>query len=335
MDRWALPGPAHTVAGVAVRLASGEHIVFYGSPDFELRLALEPRLTECQRHLRTVSDDPCLSPAAVLWRETVDWHLPGTVPTVAELAAALGRDTWWIQDIAPSRGIVWSAFLAAFAEVARNVAPRNRPTIVLFLPEAATGPTGLTICQQGTPRLSRGDLDVAARYATASLESGISLAVRISLAVEIATGDLPGFAALDTLQIWLDAPSVVLADAEALAKYAGGSMSSSAATLLLWRSQCGPVTYAIDQARCAVLRAHARLWRVPHIRPPEHAFPTTIEIREQLEISDLIDQLSIAPRSLPMLLTYLKDLRHARNKLSHLTPVTAATFQVLARSIPQ
>lgn len=191
MDPWGLPGPAHTVAGVAAHVAAGEHIVFRGSTDFELRLALEPKLAESQRHLRPVSDDPSFSPAVVLWRETVDWHSPDTRATVADVTAALGRDTWWIEDIAPSRGTVWSAFLAAFAEAARNLAPRNRPTIVLCLPEAATVPTGLTISEQAAPQLLRADLDVAARYATAAIESDISLAVRISLAVEISSGYLP------------------------------------------------------------------------------------------------------------------------------------------------
>jgi len=234
----------------------------------------------------------------------------------------------------PSRSVAWSAFLTTFAEAARNLEPRHRPTIILCLPQAGTAPTGLTISVQAAPRLSRADLDVAARYATASMESDVSLAVRLALAVEIAAGYLPSFSALDKLQTWIDAPGAVLADPEALAKHAGGSIPLSTAKLLLWRSQCGPVTYAIDQARCAVLQAHPRLWRLPHVRPPEHTFPITVRTLDELELSDLIEQVSTASKSFPTLSTYLRDLRYARNKLSHLTPVSAATFQLLSQPTP-
>lgn len=333
--RWALPGPARIIADITARIAAGEHIVLRGPADFDLRLALEPLLAYNQRCLRPVLDDPSFSPAAVLWREHTAWHAPDSPdPALAQLATALGRDTWWIENIDPARATPWSSFLAAFAESVRNLAPSGRPTLILCLPDAAPGPTGLTIAEQLPPGLTRTDLDVAARYATANAPDDLVRAVRVALAVEIAARDLPGLAALEALYAWLDAPDTVLTDPAALATRAAGAIAGAEASLLLWRAQVGPVMQAIDKARCEILRTHAERWRLPYTRTPEHAFPVTIDTPGQLELSDLIEQLANPPPALCTLLIRLKDLRHARNKLSHLSPVTGATFHVLGQPPP-
>lgn len=335
IDRWALPSPTRTLAEITARVAAGEHIVLRGPADFDLRLALEPLLAHTQRYLRPVFDDPAFSPTGVLWRENTAWHARDTPdPALAELVIALGRDTWWIENIDPARALPWSSFLTIFAEAVRNLTPRGRPTLILCFPESAPRPAGLTIVDQLQPCLTRADLEVAARYATADSPDDLVRAVRVALAVEIAARDLPGVAALEALHSWLDAPDTVLTDPSALAAHAAGTFSGSEASLLLWRAQAGPVTQAIDQARCEILRAHADLWRLPFTRPPQHAFPATINTLGQLELSDLIEQLTDPPPALFTLLVRLKDLRHARNKLSHLSPVTGATFHLLSQPPP-
>jgi hypothetical protein len=333
--RWALPGPSRTLADITARIAAGEHIVLRGPADFDLRLALEPLIAHNQRYLRPVVDDPSFSPAAVLWREHTAWHAPGTPdPTLAEIATALGRDTWWIENIDPDRAPPWSSFLTAFADLVRNLAPHDRPTLIVCFPDGVTGPSGLTITDQMPPGLTRADLDVAARYATANSSDNLACAVRVALAVEMSARDLPGLSALEALHNWLDAPDTVLTDPAALANHAAGTIDWAEASLLLWRAQAGPVTQAIDQARCEILRVHSSHWKIPFTRPPGHAFPARIEAHCQLELSDLIEQMATPPPALSAILIRLKDLRHARNKLSHLSPVTNATFHLLSQPLP-
>lgn len=335
IGRWALPGPARALADIAASVAAGEHVVLRGTADFEFRLALEPLLTHNQRHLRPVQDEPLFSPAAVLWRNHCSWHAPEAPdPPITELVSALGRDTWWVESIDDARAAVWSDFLTRLAETVRNFPPRGRPTLVLWLPETVPSLQGLTIVDQVPPALTRADLDVAARYATADAEDTLAQSVRVALAVEIAALHLPNQSALEVLQFWLDAPDTVLTDPAALENHAGGPILGQDASLLLWRAQIGPVTRAIDQARCDILRIHASCWRTPYTRSPSHSFPATIVAPAQLEISDLIEQLGISPPSLASLLVRLKDLRHARNRLSHLSPVTGATFHILAQPPP-
>ena len=89
---WALPGPARALAGIATRIAMGEHVILCDLKDFDARHELEPLLASYQRALRPVFDDPAFSPASVLWREHTYWHAPGAPdPTAADLTRSLSR----------------------------------------------------------------------------------------------------------------------------------------------------------------------------------------------------------------------------------------------------
>lgn len=332
ISRWMLPGPARNLADIAACVAMGEHVFLCVDADFDLRLALEPLLALHQRRLHAVLDDPSFSPSAVLWREHSAWHSPdASDPALADLAAVLGRETWWIEGISIARVPIWSAFLTRFADAVRNIDPHVRPTIVLCLPAGAAGPVGLTITEKAPSSLTRGDLEVAGHYATAAVTGELLRAVRVSLAVEIAARELPRVEALETLQFWLDAHDAVLTDPAAIVAQAEGMIAETDASILLWRAQVGPVTRAIDHVRCSILRAYAGQWQLPFTRPPGHVFPATILSAVHLELGDMIEQIN-GSRLVPVdVLVRLRDLRHARNRLSHLSPVTGATLSLLSQ----
>lgn len=338
ISRWALPGPARNLADIAACIAMGEHVFLRAETDFDFRLALEPLLALHQRHLHAVLDEPSFSPTAVLWREHKAWHsLDASDPALADLAAVLGRETWWIESISTARVPIWSAFLTGFADAVRNIDPHVRPTIVLCLPADAAGPAGLTITEKAPSSLTRSDLEVAAHYATAALTGEILRAVRVSLAVEIAARELPNIEALETLQFWLDAHDAVLTDPAAIVAQADGLIAESDASILLWRAQVGPVTRAIDHVRCTILRAYAEQWQLPFTRPPDHVFPATILSAVHLELGDMIEQINrsglVRYGLVPVdVLIRLRDLRRARNRLSHLIPVTGVTLSLLSQA---
>lgn len=331
--RWALPGPARDLAAIAACVAMGEHAFLRAGADFDLRLALEPLLALHQRHLHAVLDDPSFSPTAVLWREHSAWHAPdASDPQLTDLATILGRETWWIEGIGTARAPIWSAFLTRFADAVRNIDPHVRPTIVLCLPLDALAPAGLTITEKTPTSLTRGDLEVAAHYATADITCELRRAVRVSLAVEIAARHLPHVEALETLQFWLDAHEVVLTDPAAIVAQADGLIDEPDASILLWRAQVGPVTRAIDRERCTIIRTYAEQWQLPFTRPSGHVFPATILSAVHLELGDMIEQIN-GSRFVPAdVRIRLKDLRRARNLLSHLRPVTSATLALLSKS---
>src|SRR5271170_6938545 len=81
----------------------------------------------------------------------------------------------------------------------------------------------------------------------------------------------------------------------------------------------------------ATLIAGLRTPGLAHVRAKKRRNKAVLEMRgflsatiadlDQLELSDLVEQLTVAPIPGPTLLVHLKALRQARNKLSHLTPV--------------
>jgi hypothetical protein len=323
IETWALPGPSALVATVVADLVDGHQCLLYGSPPPGFRRAVEDAVTERQIRLFVVYDEPVLDPRTLLLREA---------PERPSTHAALPAGVWWVEGATPERADAWAAEATALAEVARGEPAWRRPLLAVLLPTDSILAKGLDVVGHRVEPLGRLDLEVAARYEAATGRQGPLLALRISLAVEMASFLLPGPAALDLLSHWMAAPDAVYFDVGCLKTHAAAAgMEIALPELLLWRAQHATLLVEIDRLRLEIIRIEGARWRVPYRHPlTEGRLAKEVRVPECLELAHLCAQLRAdgVPLWSP-LRRYLESLRDARNSLSHLQPLGQAELAAL------
>ncbi len=313
---------------VVADFIDGRHCLLYGAPPQGFRRAVEDALGLRQMRVRVVYDDSEFDPAALLRREAA----PGITNS-----ATLPPGVWWVEAISSDRAMHWATEAVGLAELTRHSQPWARALLALPLPVHLPEIRGLDIVWRCAEPLGRMDLEVAARYQSGSREQAGALArLRMALAVEMASPLLPGPKALDVLSYWMAAPDVACLNPQQFAQHCPlPAAHPDLAEFWLWRAQYQAFLPEIECARLKLVRSELPRWRVPYRHVSSDGSPAKlVSAPELLEISHLCAQLSEAGiTSRSPIRQRLQRLRHARNALSHMEPLSPADATALVADL--
>lgn len=322
IDPWLLPGPSALAQTVVSELMDGNHCLLVGPRAAGFRRAVEDMLALRQMSLRLVYDEPGRAPG-VLMRQAIASGL--------EDLPDLSPGIWWIEDIPADRAQSWSNEARDLTEAHRGEPPAQRPLLAALMPPSARPDVSLGVDVRPASPLTRVDLEVAARYRTATIgRQAARSRLRADLAVEMAGLRLPSFDALTSLERWLDAPEAVSRDSRAL-QAAGRtidetSLTDAEADAILWRVQHRILGPEIEAARLRIIAAERPRLRLPYLHPAiEGRPPKCVGVAEMLELGHLCALLrEQGLRQGGRLRRQVEELRAARNTLAHIEPLPAA-----------
>ena len=364
---WRLPGPSRFVEEVGNDLRDGASVVLRFGRDIPSGLPdhLEQRCRNWAFRWTTIADSATIRPLSRIRQaaspETAASELASWRQLVVE--EGLQHRVFWIDDLTPQTWPHWRRFLLSYAHARRNLAHDGYPPIFV-LPLCGSG---FVETELADPMLSyrefrdvidRDDLQVLALQSPNA--SSRRRPIRSLFANTVA--DLAQWDPALAQRLLDDGPDAALDPRPILARYAeelgwtsdtaeawtAGTLDGprnrpvihSALLLVqgreaelnrrLWAAQAAVLMPLLEERRVELVQRHGNRFRLP--------FETDLgvfENPEDLEFGPLVHYLSVHRAEGRALLPKARRLRHFRNKLAHLEPLSPreATHPILLNPI--
>lgn len=365
MDWWMIPGPRSFIDAVIDDVREGKS-VFLKLPDNvpgRFSYALKESLRE-EINWESVRVSPAANPVDFLYSYFVPQADPRKLRSEASLAGEpeFQRKLISIEGIAPEDWSAWSNFFLEYERVSRAV-PESRRSLFLIRIQgpghAHTPPTAVGLsCRRWDGWLRRNDLQLYSNSCVRDRKSGLETDLTATLISELGGWDpalCDYLAQFNVDQLIRPAPLLEAFAAEKGWSFQPGPYDEVAWSEGLWQTYLGKQTphtafgaFLLGQrflnrllwkAEIVILMPYIEEQRQilietyrAHLRLPHYSKYGVINDVYDLEIGML--ELLLGQSGAPgkATLDFIRNLKLARNQLSHLAPVDSPVLQELCRS---